>query len=68
MLPGTPLDCNLSKEEWSELRGLAVDHNIIINPGDKSTCLVVGDRQDYQQTDNFRIMKLIKVVVLRMQI
>ena len=32
MLPGTPLDYNLSKKEWLAMRGLAEDQNIIIKP------------------------------------
>ena len=40
MLPGTPLDYNLSKEEW-------LNRNIIIKPADKGSCVVVWDREDY---------------------
>ena len=29
------------------MRGLAEHHNIIIKPTDKSSCLVVWDREDY---------------------
>ena len=29
------------------MRGLAEDHNIIIKPADKSSCLVVWDCEDY---------------------
>ena len=47
MLPGTPLDYNLSKEEWLAMRGLAEDRNIIIKPADKGSCVVVWDREDY---------------------
>ena len=34
VLPGTPLDYNLSKEEWLAMRGLAEDQNIIIKLAD----------------------------------
>ena len=47
MLPGTPLDYNLSKEEWLAMRGLAEDPNIIIKPADKGSCVVVWDQEDY---------------------
>ena len=47
VLPGTPLDYNLSKEEWLAMRGLAEDRNIIIKPADKGSCVVVWDREDY---------------------
>ena len=52
VLPGTPLDYNLSKEEWLDwkngrMRGLAGDHNIIIKPADKGSFAVVWDREDY---------------------
>ena len=43
MLPGTPLDYNLSKEEWVAMRGLAEDQNIIIKLADK----VVWDQEDH---------------------
>ena len=46
VLPGTPLDYNLSKEEWLAMRGLAEDQNIIIKPVDKGSCVVVWDRGD----------------------
>ena len=45
VLPGTPLDYNLSKEEWLAMRGLAEDRNMI--KVDKGSCVVVWDRQDY---------------------
>ena len=35
VLLGTPLDYNLSKEEWLAMRGLAEDQNIIIKLADK---------------------------------
>ena len=41
VLPGTPLDHNLSKKEWLAMRGLAEDHNIIIKPADKDSCVVI---------------------------
>ena len=47
VLPGTPLDYNLSKEEWLAMRGLAEDCNIIIKLADKVSCVVVWDREDY---------------------
>ena len=47
MLPGTPLDYNLSKKEWLAMRGLAEDRNIIVKPADKGSCVVVWDRKDY---------------------
>ena len=47
VLPGTPLDYNLSKEEWLAMRGLAEDRNIIIKPADKGSCVVVWSREDY---------------------
>ena len=47
VLPGTPLDYNLSKEEWLAMRGLVEDRNIIIKPADKGSCVVVWDREDY---------------------
>ena len=43
MLPGTPLDYNLSKEEWVAMRGLAEDQNIMIKLADK----VVWDQEDH---------------------
>ena len=45
--PGTPLEYNLSKEDWLAMRGLAEDRNIIIKPADKGYCVVVWDREDY---------------------
>ena len=33
MLPGTPLDYNISKEEWLVMRGIAESHNIIVKEG-----------------------------------
>ena len=67
MLPGTLLDYNLSNEEWLAMRGLAEDPNIIIKPADKGSCVVVWDQEDYiAETDNLRIMKLMKAVALRM--
>ena len=47
VLPDTPLDYNLSKEEWLAMRGLAGYRNIIIKPVDKDFCLVVWNREDY---------------------
>ena len=47
MLPGTPLDYNFSKEEWSAKRGLAEDQSIIIKTADKGSCVMVCDREDY---------------------
>ena len=46
-MPGTPLDYNLSKEEWLAMRGLAEDQNIIIKPFDKGSCVVVWDRGEF---------------------
>ena len=47
VLPGTPRDYNLSKEEWLAMRGLAEDRNIIIKPADKGSCVVLWDREVY---------------------
>ena len=47
VLPGTPLDYNLSKEEWLAMRSLAEDCNIIIKSVNKGSCVVVWDREDY---------------------
>ena len=47
MLPGIPLDCNLSQKEWLAMRGLTVGQNIIIKPTDKGSCVMVWDRKDY---------------------
>ena len=47
VLPGTPLEYNLSKEESLAMRGLTEDRNIIIKPADKGYCVVVWDRGDY---------------------
>ena len=47
VLLGTPLDYNLSKEEWLAMTGLAQDRNIIIKPADKGSCVVVWDREGY---------------------
>ena len=52
MLPGTLLDYNLSNKEWSAMRGLAEDPNIIIKPADRGSCVVVWDQEDYNaETD-----------------
>ena len=70
VLPGTPLNYNLSKEEWLAIRGLTEDQNIIIKQADKGYCAVVWIRRIIlqKQIDNFRIMRCIKLVVLRMGI
>ena len=47
VLPGTPCDYNLSKEEWLAMTGLAEDRNIIIKQADKGSCVVLWDREDY---------------------
>ena len=47
VLPGTPLDYNLSNEEWLAMRGLAEDQNIIIKPADKSSYVALSDQGDY---------------------
>ena len=47
VLTGSPLDYNLSKEEWLAMRCLAGDQNIIIKPADKGSCVVVWDRENY---------------------
>ena len=45
VLPDAPLDYNLSKEEWLEMRGLAEKQNNI--SVDQSSSVVVWDREDY---------------------
>ena len=47
VLPGTPLNYNLSKEEWLAIRGLTEDQNIIIKQADKGYCAVVWNKEDY---------------------
>ena len=47
VLPGTPRDNNLSKEEWLTMRFLAEDRDIIIKPADKGSCVVLWDREYY---------------------
>ena len=46
ILPGSPRDYKLSKEEWLAMRGLAEDRNIIIKLADKGSCGVLWDRED----------------------
>ena len=41
VLPGTPLDYNLSKEEWLAMTGLAENCNIIIKSADKGSRVVI---------------------------
>ena len=67
---GTPLDYNISNEEWLAMRGLAKDQNIIIMPADKGSCVMSDiERITLQnQIDNLRIMKPMKAVVLRIKI
>ena len=47
VLPGTPLDYNLSIEEWLAIRGLAENQNIITKLADKGSYVVVWDREHY---------------------
>ena len=47
VLPGTPHNYYLSKEEWLAMRDLAEDRNIIIKLADKGSCVVLWDREDY---------------------
>ena len=46
VLPGTPLDYYLSKEEWLIMSGLAEDWNIIIKPTDEDSDAMVWDWED----------------------
>ena len=46
VLPVTPRDYNLSKEEWLAMRALTEDCNIIIKPADKGSRVVLWDRED----------------------
>ena len=75
MLPRTPLDYNLSREQWLAMRGLAEDRNITIKPADKGSCVVVWDRQDYiaeadrqlkdnetSESSSFKDVDLVKLV------
>ena len=43
----TPINSNMSKEEWDALRGLADDRSIVINKADKGSRVVVWCRDDY---------------------
>ena len=47
LLPGNTTQCNLSKEEWLAMTGLAEDRSILIKPADKGSYVVVWDRTDY---------------------
>ena len=38
---------NFTKEEWAAIRSLADGRSIIIKKADKSSCVVVWDRNDY---------------------
>ena len=40
---------NLNKDEREALRGLTKDENVVIVPADKGRCLVVANREDYDQ-------------------
>ena len=75
MLPGTPLDYNLSKEEWLAMRDLAEDRNIIIKPADKGSSVVVWYRENFiveadrqlkdneiYQSSSFQYVDLVKLV------
>ena len=70
MLSGTPLDYNLSKEEWVAMRGLAEDQNIIIKLADKAVWdqedhLVEADRQikdnETYESSSFKDKYLVKL-------
>ena len=70
MLPGTPLDYNLSKEEWVAMRGLAEDQNVIIKLADKAVWdqedhLVEADRQikdnETYESSSFKDKDLVKL-------
>ena len=51
MLPGTPLDYNVSPKEWLAMKGLPEDHKIIIKPADKGSYVVVWDRDYLAEAD-----------------
>ena len=46
-LPSKPQAYNLIKEEWLAMQSLAEDRSMIIKPADKSSYVVVWDREDY---------------------
>ena len=50
VLPGTPLDYNLSKEEWLTMRGLAEDRNFIIKVN--KSVYIAESRQRYHKPRN----------------
>ena len=72
MLPGTPLDYNISKEEWLVMRGIAEGHNIIVKEGycvggwDWEDCLTETDRQlkdnETYESSSFNNAGLVKLV------
>ena len=43
----TPINSNMTKEEWDALKGLADDRSIVIKKADKGSCVVVWCRDDY---------------------
>lgn len=46
-IKGVPEESNLSRGEWGALRGLRVDHSLIIKPADKGSVVVTMDREQY---------------------
>ena len=40
----TPINSNMTKEEWDALKGLADDRSIVIKKADKGSCVVVWCR------------------------
>ena len=43
----TPVNSNITKEEWDALKGLADDRSIVMNKSDKGSCVVVWCRDEY---------------------
>ena len=60
MVPGRTKQYNLTKDEWSSMRKLAEDKNIVIKAADKGSNIVVWDRDDYLKEANNQLSDITK--------
>ena len=47
MKDSTPINLNVTKEEWDALRGLADDRSIVVKKVDKGSCAIIWYRGNY---------------------